>query len=335
MNVLIRVLLLFKIILLVSGSRCARDHNAARRSNIHSEKVETSTNTSANYTNFNPTKHPNWQLFDHTICGNSLADRIIGGINATLGQYPWIARIGYNSTINVTAKPVFRCGASLINANYVLTAAHCVTNLPNQLKVAIVKLGEFDITKNIDCEFGECADKPQDIKPSEILVHHKYGSPPFQNDIALIRLQKPAKFTKWVLPVCLPHGALMAKSFLSEFGEVIGWGYFDISKSVGSDVLQTVKLPVINNTRCRRAFRTIRISDEKQMCVGGEKGKDSCNGDSGGPMLKAEVVNGPPRYYQIAVVSFGARNCGGTSTPGVYTRVVYYMSWILDNIKTR
>lgn len=127
----------------------------------------------------------------------------------------------------------------------------------------------------------------------------------------------------------------MKKNFLSEYGEVIGWGFYDIAKAVGSDILQTVKLPVVNSTRCKRAFRRTELSDDKQMCVGGENGRDSCNGDSGGPMLKAEVVDGPPRYYQIGVVSFGVRNCGGTATPGVYSRTSYYMSWILNNIKQR
>lgn len=41
--------------------------------------------------------HQNWPTYTETICGISYADRIIGGLNATLGQYPWLARIGYNS----------------------------------------------------------------------------------------------------------------------------------------------------------------------------------------------------------------------------------------------
>ncbi len=41
--------------------------------------------------------HPNWPKDVQDDCGISYADRIIGGKNASLGQFPWLARIGYNS----------------------------------------------------------------------------------------------------------------------------------------------------------------------------------------------------------------------------------------------
>lgn len=42
-------------------------------------------------------KHPNWPAGIQDQCGLSFSDRIIGGVNASLGQYPWLVRIGYNS----------------------------------------------------------------------------------------------------------------------------------------------------------------------------------------------------------------------------------------------
>ena len=68
------------------------------------------------------------------------------------------------------------------------------------------------------------------------------------------------------------------------------------------------------------------------MCVGGEIGKDSCGGDSGGPLMKVEVLDGPPKYYLIGIVSFGAKHCGESTTPAVYSRVSSYITWILDNV---
>lgn len=70
---------------------------------------------------------------DHESCGQSIMDRIIGGTNASLGQYPWIARVGYSDVKN--SKVQFRCGGSLISPFYVITAAHCVSNLPPELIV--------------------------------------------------------------------------------------------------------------------------------------------------------------------------------------------------------
>lgn len=41
-------------------------------------------------------KHPNWALLDRgDDCGESYSERIIGGKAASLGEYPWIVRLGY------------------------------------------------------------------------------------------------------------------------------------------------------------------------------------------------------------------------------------------------
>lgn len=69
------------------------------------------------------------------------------------------------------------------------------------------------------------------------------------------------------------------------------------------------------------------------MCAGGKDKKDSCPGDSGGPMLAAAYINDETRYVQQGVVSFGHKFCGTQGYPGVYTRIAYYMDWILDKIK--
>lgn len=76
------------------------------------------------------TKHPGWLLLEHKRCGNSNTDRIIGGKNASLGAYPWIARIGYGKPGDEAL--TYRCGGTLINSLYVVTAAHCVVNLPEK-----------------------------------------------------------------------------------------------------------------------------------------------------------------------------------------------------------
>ena len=68
---------------------------------------------------------------------------------------------------------------------------------------------------------------------------------------------------------------------------------------------------------------------EKQICAGGEKGKDSCNGDSGGPLMARESDISP--WQIVGIVSFGTSRCA-QGAPAVYTRVTNYMDWILDNL---
>lgn len=80
-----------------------------------------------------PTRHPNWNLLDHDRCGNSAADRIIGGRNAALGEKPWLARIGYSGP--KMPEISYRCGGAILNKNTIITAAHCVTGLPSQITV--------------------------------------------------------------------------------------------------------------------------------------------------------------------------------------------------------
>ncbi|KAK0182936.1 hypothetical protein PV327_001017 [Microctonus hyperodae] len=282
------------------------------------------------------TKHPSWNLLDHGKCGISFSDRIIGGNNAPMGVYPWIARIGYvndgnlpNSVQNVS----FRCGGTIINKYYILTAAHCVTVLPGRFKATMVRLGEHNTETNPDCENNYCANPVQDIDPVQIIVHKHYNTPLFKHDIALIRLSQPITFNDYVKPICLPHGALLTKNMVGEIAEAAGWGIVDLDNLKTSTVLQTIKLPVLETSVCEKVFLRHRaLIDENQMCVGGKLGQDSCTGDSGGPLMKVDSVDGPPKYYLFGIVSFGVKNCGQTATPAVYTRITHYILWILENI---
>lgn len=65
-----------------------------------------------------------------------------------------------------------------------------------------------------------------------------------------------------------------------------------------------------------------------QICAGGEAGKDSCKGDSGGPLM---YENGRT-YEVIGLVSFGPRYCGQEDVPGIYTNVYEYNPWIRSTI---
>ena len=65
------------------------------------------------------------------------------------------------------------------------------------------------------------------------------------------------------------------------------------------------------------------------MCAGGEIGKDSCGGDSGGGLFSKRDDG---RWEVVGIVSFGSERCGD-GTPGVYTRVSQYLQWIEQTMK--
>lgn len=103
-----------------------------------------------------------------------------------------------------------------------------------------------------------------------------------------------------------------------------------------SPELLKVELPVITQDSCQRRYNQtstpVKIGPQ-QLCAGGTPGKDSCQGDSGGPLKQMGMVHNDARFVQYGIVSFGPRFCGVANQPGVYTKVAYYMDWILDNMK--
>lgn len=102
-----------------------------------------------------------------------------------------------------------------------------------------------------------------------------------------------------------------------------------------SNVKLQVWLPVVNSEDCNRIYGEKRISiGNGQLCAGGVEGKDSCIGDSGGPLMSTGISSrdGRARYFVAGVVSFGPESCGTKDWPGVYTRVSHYTDWILDQL---
>uniref|UniRef100_A0AAG5CUB7 CLIP domain-containing serine protease n=1 Tax=Anopheles atroparvus TaxID=41427 RepID=A0AAG5CUB7_ANOAO len=266
-------------------------------------------------------------------CGLHLSDRIIGGERAKLDEYPWMALLQHRRK---TGALKFHCGGALISTRYVLTAAHCIRNIPSTWILTIVRLGETDLQTNPDCttllDETTCADPVQDIAFEKIIVHPEYRAigTEVRNDIAQIRLAQDAQLNDYVHPICLPlDNAARTQSYDGQRLVVAGWGQTE------EDPLSQYKLFVgvdgVPEQICRQKYPQANI-DQTQLCAGGEAGKDACRGDSGGPLM----YPGRRGYQEVMIlaglVSFG-KKCGIQGVPGVYTRVGQYMDWIVGNLE--
>jgi len=281
-----------------------------------------------------------------TRCPKSTSSRIVNGEEAGVGEYPWLALLGYTSARG--GDPQWKCGGSLIGDQHVLTAAHCVTGLPGSFKLTKVRVGEHDITKDIDCAPFSTIDcnreGVQDFDVEKLIIHESYNSPNvFQNDIAIIKLNKKIVRNDFVIPICLPYDDNVKEDYhFRKSGKkletwVAGWGATDPRGRHTAERLQKINMTVFDGESCRETYKKRGgiLSEESQICVGGEKGRDSCVGDSGSALMTDDRSPGEiiGTWKLIGVVSFGPRICGTENVPGVYSRVRHYIPWILDKIE--
>ncbi|KAF2898237.1 hypothetical protein ILUMI_07939, partial [Ignelater luminosus] len=274
-------------------------------------------------------------LPNRTVCGEQKGDvRIHGGEVTQIWEFPWMVLLGYRN--NDGTDGGFRCGGSVINNRYILTAAHCVS-LRARLNIRVdrVRLGEWRISTAEDCDEGvsvNCADPVVEINIEKKIVHPEYRRVEGKNDIALLRLEKNIQFSNYIQPICLPVRESPDSSPNSEM-HVAGWGATENSSY--SDVKLKLKLRVVSRSYCNEKLSDIGGAGPLQMCAGGEGKKDSCQGDSGGPLMRSfsENENAKPKWYQEGVVSRG-KGCGMVGFPGIYTRVASYMDWIIENLES-
>ncbi|CAB0005829.1 unnamed protein product [Nesidiocoris tenuis] len=259
-------------------------------------------------------------------CGKRNTDgvgfRITGNVNneAQFGEFPWMVAILKEENVNGENLRLYKCGGALIHENVVLTAAHCVIKEnPHSLKA---RAGEWD-TQTAQELFPH-----QDRTVSKIIVHSDYHAGALYNDVALLIVNEPFKFADNIDIVCLPEADDVV---IDDSCWASGWGK-DVFGKEGSYqvILKRIELPMVPRDRCQQELRKTRLGpkfrlDETFVCAGGIKGRDTCKGDGGGPLI-CPTGSSPSQYFQAGIVAWGI-NCGG-EMPGVYVSVAKFKNWI-------
>lgn len=122
------------------------------------------------------------------------------------------------------------------------------------------------------------------------------------------------------------------RSSVGQRSFVTGWGAVSTRQSF-SAIKQKLKVPIVDLQVCQDKYgaRGAKVNN-KMVCAGGEKNKDSCKGDSGGPLITQTGVDSE-QYYIEGIVSYGHIECGKEGFPAIYTRVSDFLDWIRQNVK--
>ncbi|XP_076989162.1 chymotrypsinogen 2-like [Tamandua tetradactyla] len=224
--------------------------------------------------------------------------RIVNGEDAVPGSWPWQVSLQDSTGFHF-------CGGSLISEDWVVTAAHCGVRTSH-----VVVAGEFDQDSD--------AEDVQVLKIEKVFKNPKFNIFTVSNDITLLKLATPARFSQTVSAVCLPSegddfpaGSLCATT---------GWGKTKYNAANTPERLQQAALPLLSNADCKQ-FWGNKIKDT--MVCAGASGVSSCMGDSGGPL----VCQKDGAWTLVGIVSWGSSTCS-TSMPGVYARVTELLPWV-------
>lgn len=240
---------------------------------------------------------------------------IIGGSDASLGEYPWMAAL-YSGSNPASSQ---YCGGSLVAPTIVVTAAHCMS------LTGFGALGAVDETllDGGNVLLGQTALNGaggERIAVVRYHIHPQYnGELETDHDVAILELATASTQT----PIAWARPSDAARYAPGVTSTIIGWGVTD--NGATSNKLKEATVPIVSDATCDEAYDGA-INPPTQLCAGflGTGGVDTCQGDSGGPLMVPKTGGG----FLLAGITSWGQGCAEPDFPGVYTEVASVSDFI-------
>ncbi|KAF3824577.1 hypothetical protein GH733_008862 [Mirounga leonina] len=257
----------------------------------------------------------------NTVCGKpAVSGKIFGGQNAPDQRWPWQASLLY------LGKHI--CGAALIDAYWVISAAHCFqkSHEPSDYRIL---LGYHQLQHPTE--------HSRQMTVYQLIVHSEFNKRYFMgSDIALLQLHLSVNFTSHILPACLPGPTTKLPIHSSCW--ITGWGMITEDDFLASPLqLQEGEVGIVDSEVCKMYFQSPDSSSseysihEDMFCAGDlMTGKSICRGDSGGPLV---CKLNSSTWFLMGLSSWSLA-CRYPISPSVFTRLTYFSSWINEKQRT-
>jgi secreted trypsin-like serine protease len=258
----------------------------------------------------------------------TVGPQVLGGVPVPDGEYRFMTSIQADLSNRPPYKEHF-CGGTLIDADSVMTAAHCAEFIGRKTDEDTLGFKDVRLDVGVTVLNSDQGERRRIERLSHVRIHPNYnGVRNVKFDVAVIQLNEPVD---GIEPIALVEPA-SEDTLESPPGDAIvaGWG-----STVAQDPfdqrppppeapkrMQEADPPLVSDEECQADYERRRVPDALRvypslMVCAGQEGEDTCQGDSGGPMF---VVDTDETRQQIGITSSGL-GCADGRFPGVYTEV--------------